>query len=513
METILSNVALGLSSALTAETLFYCFVGVFLGTLLGVIPGIGTLISLSLLFPFTFHLSPTAGIVMLAGIYYGTTYGGSIASVLLGLPGTPANVATVADGHAMAKSGRAGVALLLTAVASFIGGSVGILLMMFAAPPIAKLGLSFSAPEYFSLMLLGLVAASTMSTGSAAKSLAMVALGILLGLVGLDTNSGLARMTFSYTELADGISLVVLAMGLFGIAEITGSINRLGRNAVSQGPISYRSMIPSRTDWKTAAAPIARGSAIGSFFGTLPGTGGLIAAFMSYMVETRVSKHPERFGKGALQGVVGPESANNAADQTAFIPTLTLGIPGSASMAIILGVLIIHGITPGPLLITEHPDLFWGLIMSFWIGNVMLLVLNIPLVGLWIRVLKIPYNYLYPSVLAFCCLGVFSINSSNFEVWLMILFGISGYVMRTLDMPAAPLILGFVLGPLMETHFRRSLLISRGDFSIFVERPISAALLGIVVLMLVMAIFGPRLSRMAKARAARRAPASPTSGS
>lgn len=505
MDTVLSNIMLGLGSALTLETLFYCFVGVFLGTLLGVIPGIGTLISLSLLFPFTFHLNPTAGIVMLAGIYYGTTYGGSIASVLLGLPGTPANVATVADGHAMARNGRAGVALLMTAVASFIGGSVGILLMMFAAPPIAKLGLTFAAPEYFSLMLMGLVAASTMTTGSASRSLAMVALGILLGLVGLDTNSGLARMTFGMPELADGVSLVVLAMGLFGIAEIASSINRLGSGTVSQAPVTFRSMVPTRADWKASAGPIARGSGIGSFFGTLPGTGGLIAAFMSYMVENRISRRPETFGKGAIQGVVGPESANNAADQTAFIPTLTLGIPGSASMAIILGVLIIHGITPGPLLITEHPDLFWGLIMSFWLGNVMLLILNIPLVGLWIRVLKIPYTTLYPGVLAFCCLGVYSINSSSFEVWLMIFFGLAGYTVRVLEMPVAPLILGFVLGPLMETHFRRSLLISRGGFGIFIDRPISAFLLGIVALMLVLAIFGPRLTRLVKARAARRA--------
>lgn len=492
MDTVITNLTIGLESALTPETLLFCFIGVFLGTLLGVLPGIGSLISLSLLFPFTFHLSPTSAIVMLAGIYYGTAYGGSIASILLGLPGTPANVAVVEDGYAMARKGRAGVALFLTAIGSFIGGSVGIILMMVASPAIAGIALKFAAPEYFGLMLLGLVAASTMSSGPPVKALAMVAFGIILGLVGLDTNSGTARLIFNNLELYDGISVVIIAMGLFGIAEIVGSISRLSSTSVFSGRITFRSMIPTRQDWRRSAGAIARGAGIGSFFGTLPGTGGAIAAFMSHLVERRVSKNPEEFGDGAIEGVVGPETANNAADQTAFIPTMTLGIPGSASMAIILGVLIIHGITPGPRLVSEHPEVFWGLVMSFWIGNLMLLVLNIPLIGLWVRLLSVPYKFLYPSVLLCCCLGVYSLNSSTFEIWMIVLLGMLGYVLRLLELQAAPLILGFVLGPLMEEHFRRALLVSRGSFKIFVERPISAGLLTLCAILLIFALLQSR---------------------
>ena len=485
---LLDYFIIGMESALSLSNLWYCFLGVLLGTLVGVLPGIGALATIALLLPVTFHLDPTNAIVMLAGVYYGSTYGGSTASILLNLPGTPSSAVACLDGYPMAQSGRAGVALFMTTIASFFGATVGIIILMLFSPAIAEVALKFGAPEYFSMMLLGLVAASTISSGAPVKGIAMVVLGVLIGVIGTDVNSGMARFSFGFPELTDGISLVAIAMGLFGIAEVIASVNRIRRGQVDRKSITLRSMIPSRDDWRRSWMPMTRGSAIGSFFGALPGTGGTIASFMSYAVEKRLARDPSRFGKGAVEGVTGPESSNNACDQPAFIPTLTLGIPGTVSMALMLGALMIHGITPGPQLMTEKPDLFWGLIMSFWIGNIMLLVLNIPLIGVWVRLLAVPYHLLYPAVLVLVCIGVVSINNSTFDVWIVAIFGAMGYAMRLLDFPPAPLLLGYVLGPLMEENVRRALLISRGDFMVFVERPISAVFIGITVALLVWAI-------------------------
>jgi len=485
---LLDYFIIGMESALSLSNLWYCFLGVLLGTLVGVLPGIGALATIALLLPVTFHLDPTNAIVMLAGVYYGSTYGGSTASILLNLPGTPSSAVACLDGYPMAQNGRAGVALFMTTIASFFGATVGIIILMLFSPVIAEVALKFGAPEYFSMMLLGLVAASTISSGAPIKGIAMVVLGVLIGVIGTDVNSGMARFSFGFPELTDGISLVAIAMGLFGIAEVIASVNRIRRGQVDRKSITFRSMIPTRDDWRRSWMPMTRGSAIGSFFGALPGTGGTIASFMSYAVEKRLAKDPSRFGKGAVEGITGPESSNNACDQTAFIPTLTLGIPGTVSMALMLGALMIHGITPGPQLMTEKPDLFWGLIMSFWIGNIMLLVLNIPLIGVWVRLLAVPYHMLYPAVMVLVCIGVFSINNSTFDVWVVAVFGAMGYAMRLLDFPPAPLLLGYVLGPLMEENVRRALLISRGEFMVFLERPISATFIGITVALLVWAL-------------------------
>ncbi len=474
--TLGSSIGLGLAAALTVENLFYCALGVTLGTFLGALPGIGVLIAMSMLFPVTFHLPPTAAIIMLGGIYYGTTYGGSIASILLNVPGTPANAVACLDGHPMAKQGRAALALATTAMSSFLGASFGIIVMMLFAPLIAQHALEFGPSEYFMLMLLGLLIASSISGGSPIKGVAMVLLGIALGQVGTDLNSGNLRYTFGLLDLRDGLGLLGIAMGLFGVTEVIASVRSSHRADIRSTDITLRGMLPTRDEVRRLWMPALRGSTIGSFIGALPGTGGMIASFMSYGVEKRLSKEPERFGKGAIEGVIGPESANNASDQTAFIPTLTLGIPGSPALALILGVLLIHGINPGPTLISERPEMFWGLIVSFWIGNVLLLLLNIPLIGIWVRVLTIPYHLLFPSILFFVCIGVYSVNNNVFDLWMVIGFSLVGYAMRLFRLPAAPLLLGFVLGPLMETQFRRTLIFSQGDFLAFVNGPISLIL-------------------------------------
>lgn len=477
------NLLLGLSVALTASNLFWCFAGVTLGMFVGVLPGIGSLAAISLLLPLTYHFEPTSAIVMLAGVYYGTAYGGSIASILLNLPGTPATAVAALDGYPMSKQGRAGVALLMTTVGSFVGASIGILILMFFSPLVVSVALKFGPAEYFSMMLLGLVAASSIGTASPAKGIAMVVLGVILGLVGADIDSGQTRFTFGSMNLYEGISLVAVAMGLFGVSEVIASIREV-RTGVPNKHITLASMIPTRDDLRRSWRPMLRGAGIGSFFGALPGTGGTVASFMAYAVEKRVAQDPSRFGGGAIEGVVAPETANNASDQTAFIPTLTLGIPGNVVMALMIGALMIHGIVPGPQLMTKHPDLFWGLVMSFWIGNLMLMVLNIPLIGIWVRVLSIPYQLLYPAVLMFVCIGVYSINNSAFDVGVVVLFGVVGYLMRLLDLQPAPLLLGFVLGPLLEENLRRALLISRGDFWVLVERPISAGFIALIVAIL-----------------------------
>ena len=481
---IFDNIALGLETALTLTNLFYCFVGVFLGTLLGVIPGIGVLAAISMLFPITFHLEPTAALIMLAGIWYGTSYGGNTASILLNVPGTPANAITCLDGYPMTQQGRGGIALLMTTVASFVGGSIGILLLMMFAPVIAQYALSFGSAEYFSLMVLGLIAASTVSNGSALKGLIMVAVGILAGTVGTDIYTGTPRFTFGVIELSDGINLIALAMGIFGVAEVISSIGKVNMKGFDSKSISFAAMKPTGEDVRRSWFPMLRGSSIGAFFGTLPGTGPSLAAFMAYAIEKRVARQPERFGKGAIEGIMAPESANNSADQTSFIPTLALGIPGSPTMALMLGALMIHGIAPGPGLMSEQPSLFWGLIMSFWIGNVLLVILNVPLIGVWVRLLTVPYHLLFPAVLMFIAIGTYSVNNSAFDVLLVAAFGGLGYLMRLLAFPAAPLLLGFVLGPMMEEHFRRAMLLSRGDFLTFVDRPISASVLALAALLI-----------------------------
>jgi TctA family transporter len=470
---ILANMALGLSEATSPYNLFYCFAGVFLGTLVGVIPGIGPLAAISMLIPLTFYIEPTAALIMLAGIWYGTSFGGAIASVLLNVPGTTSAAVTTLDGYPMAQQGRAGVALFLTAIASFTGGSIGIIVLSGFAPLIAKYALNFGPAEYFSLMLLGLVAAASMSEGRPAKGLASVAIGVMLGCVGTDIYSGNQRFTFGSLNLMDGVSLIALAMGLFGLSEIIATAGRQEAVLVSKDSVRLRNMVPNADDRRRAVGPILRGSGFGAFFGTLPGTGPSIAAFVSYAFEKRMSRNPERFGKGAVEGVCAPESANNSADVTAFIPTLALGIPGSATMALMLSVLIIHGIQPGPSLMSREPELFWGLVMSFWVGNVLLLILNIPLIGVWVRLLLVPYYILFPAVVVFICIGTFSVQQNVFHVWTVAAFGIFGYLLRVLGFPAAPLLLGFVLGPLMEEHFRRAMLISAGDFGFFFDRPIS----------------------------------------
>ncbi|MYZ50294.1 tripartite tricarboxylate transporter permease [Propylenella binzhouense] len=484
LPSLFANAALGLETAFLPQNLLWCLTGVALGTFIGVIPGVGALAAISMLFPLTFHLAPTSALIMLAGIWYGTAYGGSTAAILLNVPGTPSSAVSCLDGYPMSKQGRGGIALLMTALASFVGGSIGILIMMFFSPVIVDYAMKFGEAEYFALMLLALIAASTVSFGSTAKSLAMVAFGVLLGTVGLDHYTAVARFDFGSLSLYEGISLVGLAMGLFGVAEVAANVGVVATGDVDRKSFGLRAMVPTRDDLRRSWAPVLRGSGIGAFFGALPGVGPAVAAFVSYAVEKRIAKEPGRFGNGAIEGIVSPEASNNAADQTAFIPTMTLGLPGSPSMAIMLGALMIQGIAPGPTLMREHPDLFWGLVMSFWIGNVLLLVLNIPLVGIWIRMLMIPYRIMFPSILAFICIGIYTVNMNTFDVWLVAFFGGLGFLMRVLGFSPAPLILGFVLGPMMEEHFRRAMIIARGDFTVFLDRPLSAAILAATCLLL-----------------------------
>jgi len=475
-----SNLALGFQTALSPSALMFCFAGVTLGTLIGVLPGIGAMAAIAMLLPLTYHIPPTEALIMLAGIYYGAQYGGSTASILLRLPGTPQAAVITLDGYPMTQSGRAGIALFMTTIASFIGSVVGVLLLAGFAPVLARVASSFQAPEYFSLMVLGLVAAALLGQGSPVRAMIMVVLGLLLGVVGTDIQTGQFRFVFGVAYLADGIGLVAMAMGLFGVSEVIANAAR----PASEQPryrLSWASMIPTREDWRRAIPAMLRGSGVGAGFGTLPGTGSSIASFVAYAVEKRISRRPQEFGKGAIEGVSAPESANNAAAQTAFIPTLTLGVPGDAVLALMLGALILHGIIPGPGLITQQPALFWGLVASFVIGNLLLLVLNLPLIGIWISILRIPYRMLYPAILVFICIGVFSVRNSVFDVWVVLVFGFVGYGMRLLKFEPAPLLLGFILGPLMEQYLRRAMAISRGDPMVFVERPVSAAFLAVAL--------------------------------
>jgi putative tricarboxylic transport membrane protein len=482
---LISNLALGFSVALSVSALMYCALGVTLGMMIGVLPGIGPLATVGMLLPLTFYAPPTEAIIMLAGIYYGSMYGGSTASILLNLPGTAGAAVACLDGYPMSQQGRAGVALFATTIASFIGGVVGIMILAAFAPALAKVALSFGSPEYFALMAVGLLAAALVGDGSPARSLAMVALGLLLGIVGTDINSGIRRFTGGFPQLSDGMNLVIVTTGLFGISEVLANAGRIKRGAVKSLNITWRSLLPTRDDWKRSVMPTFRGMSIGSVLGILPGTGAALSTFVAYAVEKRVAKDPSRFGKGAIEGVVAPETANNAAAQTAFIPTLSLGIPGDAIVAIMLGALIIHGIVPGPRLVVDQPDLFWGLTVSFLIGNIFLLILNLPLIGIWVRILSVPYSLLYPAILVFICVGVYSINNSVFDVLLAVSFGVVGYGMRLMKFSPAPLLLGLVLGPLIETNLRRSLMLSRGDVMVFFERPLSATILAFGGLLIV----------------------------
>ncbi|HET7158378.1 MAG TPA: tripartite tricarboxylate transporter permease [Burkholderiales bacterium] len=484
---LFNNLILGFSVAFTMQNLWFCFIGCFLGTLIGVLPGIGPLATIAMLLPITFNVPPVSALIMLAGIYYGAQYGGSTTAILVNLPGETSAVVTCMDGHQMARQGRAGPALGIAAYGSFFAGTVCTMIIALFGPPIAEMALKFGAPEYFSLMLMGLVTAAVLAHGDMIKSLAMVVLGLLLGVVGTDVNSGMARYSFGIPELTDGIGFIVIAVGVFAVGEIISNLGEKEERKLYTDKVTQ--LYPSWADIKQSAGAILRGTAIGAFFGVLPGTGPAIASFSSYMVEKKLAKDPDRFGKGAIEGVAGPESANNADAQCKFIPTLTLGIPASAVMALMLGALTIQGIAPGPQVMTQKPDLFWGLIASMWIGNMMLLVLNLPLIGLWVSLLKVPYRLLFPAIMAFSCIGIYSVNNASFEIYLTALFGVIGFLWLRLEMQPAPLLLGFVLGPLMEENLRRALLISRGDASVFFTRPISLGfMIATALVLIVMAL-------------------------
>ncbi|MCB1388332.1 MAG: tripartite tricarboxylate transporter permease [Rhodobacteraceae bacterium] len=501
MSDFASNLALGFQVAFSWQAMWYCFVGVSLGTFIGVLPGIGALAAIALLLPLTFGMVPAHALIMLAGIYYGSNYGGSTASILLNLPGTPSSAVTCIEGYPMAQQGRAGVALFMTAIASFIGSITGMLIMAIFSPPIAALAFSFSAPEFLSLMVLGMVAASTLASGSPIKGLAMIGLGLILGMVGRDLYSGLLRFSYGVDQLYEGLPLVAVALGIFGLPEVIKNAGQITGRTVEPRAISFASMWPTRDDWRRSWGAMFRGTGLGSFFGALPGTGGLLASFMSYATEKRVARDPERFGNGAIEGIAGPEAANNAAVQTAFIPTLTLGIPGDIVMAIMLGALTIHGIQPGVSVINNHPDLFWGLLVSFLFGNLLLLVLNIPLIGLWVRILAIPYWVLYPFIIAFICIGVYSVNNSVTDLFVLIFFGVLGVLMSVLRFEPAPLVLGLILGPMLEENLRRSLTLYRGSYSVFVSRPISATFMAISAFILVWTLYGVFRNRARRRKA------------
>ena len=481
--TLFNNLALGFGVALTPINLLYCLIGVLLGTLIGVLPGIGPVATIAMLLPITFSLSPITALIMLAGIYYGAQYGGSTSAILVNLPGESSSVVTCLDGYQMARKGRAGPALATAAIGSFFAGCVATVIVAMFAPPLAEVALKFGPAEYFSLMVLGLVAAVVLAHGSVIKAVAMVILGLLLGLVGTDVNSGVLRFAFGISELADGIGFVTVAMGVFGTAEIITNLELKDKREVFTNKVTH--LFPSKDDFKRIWKPILRGTALGSMLGILPGGGALLASFGAYTLEKKVSVNGHEFGKGAIEGVAAPEAANNAGAQTSFIPLLTLGIPSNAVMALMIGAMMIQGIAPGPQVMNEKPQLFWGMIASMWVGNLMLVVLNLPMIGLWIKLLTVPYRILFPSILVFMAIGVFSLSNNPFDVLLMMLFGLLGYVFVKLACEPAPLLLGFILGPLMEENLRRAMLLSRGDPLVFFQKPISAGFLIASILLLV----------------------------
>jgi putative tricarboxylic transport membrane protein len=477
---LISHLLLGLQTAATPANLFYCFIGVFLGTAIGVLPGLGPTATIAMLLPVTFVLPPVTALIMLAGIYYGSQYGGSTTSILVNLPGEAASVVTTLDGYQMAKQGRAGAALAASAIGSFFAGTVATFLIAGFGPPLAAVALQFGPAEFFSLMILGLVASVVLAQGSLLHAIGMVILGLLLGLVGTDVNSGAQRFTFGFYELADGIGFVTVAMGMFGLGEIIRNLENEEQRSVMVRKIT--GLWPTREDFKRMVAPILRGTFIGSALGILPGSGSILGSFAAYSIEKKISKNRAQFGKGAIEGVAAPESANNAGAQTSFIPLLTLGIPSNPVSALMVGAMIIHGIQPGPSVINEQPALFWGMIVSMWIGNFFLVILNYPLIGMWVRMIMIPYHLLFPGIVVFTAIGVFSLRNATFDVYLMALFGIAGYVFSKLGCEPAPMLLAFILGPLMEEYLRRAMLLSRGNPWVFVQRPISATLLALAVL-------------------------------
>lgn len=474
---LLGNLALGFGTALSPQNLFYSFAGCLIGTLIGVLPGVGPVATLAMLLPTTYALEPTSALIMLAGIYYGAQYGGSTTAILVNLPGESSSVVTCLDGYQMARQGRAGAALGTAAIGSFIAGTFATVLVAAFAPPLTELAFKFGPAEYVSLMLLGLIGAVVLASGSLVKAIGMIVLGLLLGLVGTDVNSGVSRFSFGLPELTDGIGFVAVAMGVFGFAEIIVNVEKKGQREVLTNNVG--SVMPNVKEMKAAAPAVARGTLLGSILGILPGGGALLASFAAYAVEKKLAgpNADPPFGKGNIRGVAGPESANNAGAQTSFIPMLTLGIPPNAVMALMIGAMTIHNIQPGPQVMTSNPTLFWGLIASMWIGNLMLVILNLPLIGLWIQLLKVPYRLLYPAILAFCCIGVYSINNTTFDVLMTVFFGALGYLFYKLRCEPAPLILGFILGPMMEENLRRAMLLSRGDPTTFVTSPLSLGLL------------------------------------
>jgi putative tricarboxylic transport membrane protein len=479
---LFANLGIGFDTALTLQNLMYCLIGVFLGTAVGVLPGLGPVATIAMLLPATFALPPIAALIMLAGIYYGAQYGGSTTAILVNLPGESSSVVTAIDGYQMARQGHAGKALATAAIGSFFAGTVATILLALFAPPLADLALKFGPAEYFSLMVLGLVASVVLASGSLLNAIGMVILGLLLGLIGSDVNSGAARYTFDMPELADGINFVIVAMGMFGIGEIIRNLEHEETRSLVMKKVS--GLMLSKEDFKRIIAPILRGTALGSALGILPGGGAMLASFAAYSIEKKVSKNSAQFGKGAIEGVAAPEAANNAGAQTSFIPMLTLGIPSNPVMALMIGAMIIQGIQPGPAVMTEQPTLFWGLIASMWIGNFFLIVLNLPMIGLWVRMITVPYHHLYPAILMFCAIGVFSLNNSDFDIYLMALFGLFGYICAKLDAEPAPMLLGFIIGPMMEEYLRRALLLSRSDPMVFLTRPISATMLAMAALAL-----------------------------
>ncbi|HEX2888767.1 tripartite tricarboxylate transporter permease [Vineibacter terrae] len=486
----LSNLELGFSVALSAHNLLYCLIGVFLGTAVGVLPGLGPAATLSLLLPITFGMPPTSAVIMLAGIYYGTAYGGSITSILLNIPGEASSVVTCIDGHEMARRGRAGPALGIAAFGSFIAGTIAVVAISVVGPAVAGMALRFGPPEYAALVVLGLVLICFMSEADMVRGLTMVALGLLLSTIGLDPILGSERFTFGSTSLADGINLAVLAMGLFGVAELLMIATRPPEQAeFLRQPTRLRALLPSRADWRRSAGPIGRGTVIGFILGLIPGGGGIIASFASYVLEKRLSRQPEEFGKGAIEGVAGPESANNAGVQATFLPLLTLGLPANVVLAIMMGALLVHGITPGPRLVTDHPELFWGVVASMYVGNVMLLVLNVPLIAVFVSMLRLPYAILAPLILMFCIVGAYSLNNNVADVYMLGVFGLLGLGLRLARFDPAPLVLAFALGQLLEQSLRQSLLMRQGSPVVFLERPIAASFLALAATLLLAAAY------------------------
>jgi putative tricarboxylic transport membrane protein len=483
---LFTDLGLGFATALSPFNLLYCFIGVLLGTAVGVLPGLGPVATIAMLLPITFGLPPVSSLIMLAGIYYGAQYGGSTTAILINLPGESSSVVTAIDGYQMARKGRAGPALATAALGSFFAGTVATFLLVLAAPPLADVALQFGPAEYFSLMVLGLVASVALASGSLLKAFTMIVLGLLLGLVGSDVETGSQRFTFDMPELADGLNFVALSMGVFGIGEILRNLEHEHTRSVMVKHVS--GLMLSKDDFKRIIGPVLRGTALGSLLGILPGGGAMLASFAAYTVEKKISPNRAEFGKGAIEGVAAPESANNAGAQSSFIPMLTLGIPSNPVMALMIGAMIIQGITPGPNVVTDEPELFWGMIVSMWIGNLMLVLLNLPLIGLWVRMLTIPYHLLFPAIIAFCCIGAFSVNNSVFDVFMMALFGVVGYALIKLDFEPAPLLLGFVLGPMLEENLRRAMLLSRGSPSVFVTHPLSLGLLLVAAALLVIVV-------------------------